>query len=311
MLAPLTGYNDFAQGYACRTEPDRLAWCRVLGKTLDDGRPVRLHGLNSALVSDAADAPGKLLVSEFQTSHFERTPGVVDVTLCHHPPEWLLDKGPLRDALRAFAPVALFGHEHSARIVGDVKQVQLFAGAVQPSRRDPDWLPTYHILQLIVQGAEAHPELIVRIHTREFDARLQVPPETQRGRRASGCTSDQDPDMDAPSHRAYNSLSGWPRFEPCSTPAKDGPFPESPMPTPRDTAQRELLVHFFRLRTPDRYAAANDAGLLRDGDDGQPPDDVGGGFSPCDGRADGPARFWTAVASRTPMLKDTPNPFVP
>ena len=85
MLAPLTGYNDFAQGYGCRTEPDKLAWHRTFGKTLDDGRLVRLHGLNSALVSDKADAPGKLLVSEFQTSHFEHSPGVVDVVMCHHP----------------------------------------------------------------------------------------------------------------------------------------------------------------------------------------------------------------------------------
>jgi 3',5'-cyclic AMP phosphodiesterase CpdA len=101
MLAPLNGYNDFAQGYGCRTEPDKLAWQRVLEKTLEGGRPVRLHGLNSALLSDNGDAPGKLLISEFQTSHFAHTPGVVDVVLCHHPPEWLMDKATLRNALRS------------------------------------------------------------------------------------------------------------------------------------------------------------------------------------------------------------------
>jgi hypothetical protein len=54
-----------------------------------------------------------------------------------------LDKVTLRDALTAFAPIPLFGHEHSTGIIPGSEQVQLFAGAIQASRPDPeDWPPT-------------------------------------------------------------------------------------------------------------------------------------------------------------------------
>ncbi|MGA9622974.1 MAG: metallophosphoesterase [Bryobacteraceae bacterium] len=312
MLAPLRGYNDFAQGYECRTEPGRLAWWRTFWKALDDGRPVRLHGLNSALVSDAADAPGKLLVSEFQTSHFEHSGGVVDVVLCHHPPEWLLDKGALRNALRTFVPVVLFGHEHSARIAADVKQVQLFAGAVQPSRRDPEWLPTYHIVQLIVEGANAHPELIVRTHTREFDKQnYQFRSRRNEDDEPVDIRRVNIPAWTPPVAKAIIPIVAGPASEFCSAPVNDKPSSEPPMPTPKETAQRELLVQFFRLRTPDRYTAANEAGLLRDGDDALNPQTMWAEvFRRATEEPHGLARFWTAVASRTPTLKDSPNPFV-
>jgi predicted phosphodiesterase len=309
MLAPLGGYNDFAQGYECLTTPEKLAWQRTFPKTLDDGRPVHLHGLNSALVSDKGDAPGKLLVSEFQTSHFERT-GAVDIVLCHHPPEWLMDKAALRETLRSFAPVALFGHEHSTRAAAEVKQVQLFAGAVQPSRRDPgDWLPTYHIMQLSVESTNQRCELVVRVHTREFNKQNykfrprrnedDEPVDVHRVKIVSWKGSAAEATV-APS--AVSDL--------CST-ISVKPSNEPSMPTRTETAQRELLVHFFQLKTPDRYAAANEAGLLRDGDDSLAPQAMWAEvFRRAIEEPSALAKFWTAVASRIPILKDVQNPFI-
>jgi predicted MPP superfamily phosphohydrolase len=307
MLAPLKAYNDFAQGYECLTKPEELAWQRVFPKSLDDGRLVRLHGLNSALVSDKGDAPGKLLVSDFQTAHLAHTRGVVDVVLCHHPPEWLMDKASVRDALRSFAPVVLFGHEHSARVVTDAKQIQLFAGAVQPSRRDPGtWLPTYHIVQLGTCGSR---ELLVRIYTREFDG------ENYRFR----ARRDEN---DRPLEEHRLGLQEWTRpiavatiVEPgrASAPSSvvDSTSPgDAYMPMQPDSAQRELLVHFFRLRAPDRYAAASEAGLLRDGDDSLQPQAMWAEvFKRATNEPNGLKRFWSAVASRIPQLKDANNPF--
>lgn len=312
MLAPLTGYNDFAQGYGCRTEPDKLAWHRTFGKTLDDGRLVRLHGLNSALVSDEADAPGRLLVSEFQTSHFEHTPGVVDVVMCHHPPEWLLDKAHVRDALRTFAPVALFGHEHSTRVAPDAKQIQLFAGAVQPSRRDPaHWLPTYHIVQLIVAAGGGGAQLVVRIHTREFDKQsYKFRPRRNEDDQPVDEHKLQLPQWTLPAATNKIEVALSPASALSSTVINAMPSVERQMPTPAESAQRELLVHFFRLGTPDRYAAANEAGLLRDGDDALPPQVMWAEvFRRAGDEPKGLAKFWTAVASRTAALRGAPNPF--
>jgi hypothetical protein len=312
MLAPLTGYNNFAQGYDCRTVPDQLAWQRILEKTLDDGRYIRLHGLNSALLSDKADAPGKLLVTDFQTSHFAHDPRFVDVVMCHHPPDWLMDKAAIRNVLRTFAPVALFGHEHSTRVVPDAKQVQLFAGAVQPSRRDPgDWLPTYHIVQLAVVAGNGQSELLIRIHTREFY--------TTKSYKFLARNNEDG----KPIEEYRLKLPGWkpvatskipvassPNSELSSTAVSAMPFTEPFMPATTDAAKHDLLVHFFRLVTPDRYAAANEAGLLRDGDDALQPQAMWAEvFRRATDEPDGLAKFWTAVASRTPTLKDVANPF--
>jgi predicted MPP superfamily phosphohydrolase len=311
MLAPLTSYNDFAQGYDCRTQSDRLAWNQIFNKKLDDGRLIRLHGLNSAFLSDRADAPGNLLVSEFQTAHFAHEAGVINVVLCHHPPEWLMpsDKVHVRNALGTFASIALFGHEHSTRIVPDGKQVQLFAGAVQPSRRDPgDWLPTYHIVQLRVAPSDTEPKLVVRIHTREYNKdSFKFRP--RRNEREETVEQHQVaiPVWKVPVQEPTISITPDGESE-VSSPTRTGAMPA--MPTPKENAQRELLVNFFRLGTPDRYAAANEAGLLQDGDDALPPQIMWAEvFRRAVQDAQKLTRFWSAVASRTPKLRDTPNPF--
>jgi predicted MPP superfamily phosphohydrolase len=309
MLAPLKAYNDFAQGYDCRTTPDQLAWHKLFPKKFEDGWAIRLHGINSALISDQGDAPGKLLVSDFQTSHLEHTDGLIDIALCHHPPEWLMDKATVRDALRAFAPVALFGHEHSTRIVGDAKQVQLFAGAVQPSRRDPgDWLPTYHILQLATSEETTGPQLTVRIHTREFHKENYQ----FRARR-----NENDEPVDEhllklrPISRKTTTMpSAGVSPAPLPNMPTDLQSTEDSMPTKTESAKRDLLVRFFRLPTPDRYASANEAGLLRDGDDSLQPQVMWAEvFRRATSEARGLANFWTAVASRDNELKGLPNPF--
>ena len=277
-------------------------------KKFEDGWTIRLNGINSALISDQGDAPGKLLVSDFQTSHFEHTDGVIDIALCHHPPEWLMDKNTIRDALSTFAPVALFGHEHSTRIVGDAKQIQLFAGAVQPSRRDPgDWLPTYHILQLTTSEETTGPRLTVRIHTREFDKQNY----RFRPRRNE---NDEPVVQHLLKLRSSSRKMTMPSADVFSTPPSNMPTdlqsPEGSMPTKTESAQRDLLVRFFRLPTPDRYASANEAGLLRDGDDALQPQVMWAEvFRRAASEARGLANFWTAVASRDNELKGLPNPF--
>ena len=308
LLAPLKGYNDFAQGYDCRTEPTKLAWCRTFPKPLGGDIEVRLHGLNSALISDKGDEPGKLLVSEFQTSHFERTSRTVDIVLCHHPPEWLMDKSHLRNVVNSFAQLALFGHEHDTRIQPTPKNLQLFAGAVQPSRRDPaDWLPTYHIVQLIKDGTGTESHLVIRIHTREFDKQNYK----FRARR-------NENDEPVEEHRL--KLPPWGPLQSHAIEAKEVPVIhthnesqqplEASMSAKMETAKRELIVHFFRLKTPDRYSAANAAGLLRDGDDSLQPQTMWAEvFKRATEEANGLARFWDAVACRDSEIKDSPNPF--
>ena len=312
LLSPLNAFNSFAQGCGCATSAEQLAWCRVFEKPFADGSRVRLHGLNSAIVSDEADWPGKLLVSRLQTSHFEETPGLVDVVMCHHPPDWLMgaDKGHVRDALRAFAPVALFGHEHSFRIQEDSSQVQLFAGAVQPSRRDRDWLPTYHILQLNTEESERGRELVVRVHTREFD--------NQNFRfRAHRDRHDNEtfehrlplPPWAPPTPVGAMIELAQPALLRVEVGSEMSDPSASTGPSVKESAQRQLMVSFFELPTPLRYASAFQAGLLREGDDALHPQVM---WSEVFRRAmveELLATFWNAVAAHSPELRSQPNPF--
>jgi hypothetical protein len=85
---------------------------------------------------------------------------------------------------------------------------------------------------------------------------------------------------------------------------------QSPETTKTESAKRDLLVRFFRLPTPDRYASANEAGLLRDGDDSLQPQVMWAEvFRRATSEARGLVNFWAAVASRDNELKGLPNPF--
>jgi len=309
LLSPLHAYNDFAQGCGCQTTADELAWSLLFPRPLEFGFKVRLRGLNSALISDEADAPAKLLVSEFQTARLCDTPGEINVVMSHHPPDWLMDKAELRKVLRRFAPVALFGHEHSVRLQLDDKQMQLFAGALQPERDAAGWAPTYHILQLAIkiESTRAEPQLFVRVHTREFQ---------NFGFRSWRSEDDKEvsesrfkvKSMSPPQGQAEAASGAVPPINLSSTVTMPSPNIRSGN-MPAADAKRDLLVYFFQLRTPQRYEAAFKVGLLRDGDDALNPQVM---WAEVFRRAEEEKKlgdFWAAVAAHTPVMAHIPNPF--
>jgi len=157
------------------SEIPQLAWQRIFEKSLEDGSLVRLNGLNSVLISDPADAPGKLLISDFQTSHFQHTTNVVDVVMCHHPPEWLAPgksagARPRQHQVVARAAV-LVGHE----IVG------------HPVLSQRNRLP----LRQVVEGPvdESHPRVLHHHQLRAGDRGVieREGHRVARGRVAVGC----------------------------------------------------------------------------------------------------------------------------
>jgi len=267
-LAPLNWFNEFAQRYNCRTSKEKLAWTDVFPLPLNDGSLLRLHGLNSAINSDEDDDVSKLYVSPFQTQQLSRDASVTDLILCHHPPHWLLDMVDVDSALKSYARVALFGHEHNHRMQRVDNTVQLFAGAVHPAARDPDWLPTYHILQLSVEGSGKNRKLIVRIFSRELRATehlfvARMAPDN----RAFDERNVELPEWQSPS-RIPMAISG----EPGVYSGQDAMMSEKGkiVETLATPALRELIVYFHRLSTPLRYRISTDLKLLRDGDDVPP-----------------------------------------
>lgn len=307
-LAAMTGYRAFAQEHGCPTSTKELAWVQFLngGKTLEDGTVVRFHGLNSALLSDESDLKANLLLSEFQFKHFSDDPRYVNIVLCHHPQNWLIDDNEANDFFRNQAHILLSGHEHAARCYREAGCLRVRAGAIHPNRREDQWEPCYHMLQLSVDTSTTR-ELVIRVETRVW---------RDRDKRFTKYVQGNGSDF----HTERISLCAWtppaatPHFSASSKPAVPVSLPtvkNAPTMTPDSfaAARRKLIVHFFRGGTLSRLQAASSAGVWDEGDDAF---DGQERWARVFGRAEKNAKLgalWDAVAAQDTTLAGQINPF--
>ena len=265
-LAALKEYRAFAHEYGCPTSCQKLSWVQILDdeKKLEDGSTVRFHGLNSALLSDAADARPNLLLGELQFEHFSPDPRYVNLVLCHHPQNWLIDDNEANDYFRAQAHVLLSGHEHDTRCYNEGGCLRVRAGAIHPNRREERWEPCYHVLRLSVDTSKGR-DLIVQVETRVWR-----PKDKCFAKYVQGDGSDF--------HTERIPLKAWtqPAAAPHISTSASPPIPVSSpvemndLTMTRDVfaaARRKLIVHFFRVGTLSRFQAAINAGVWEEGDD--------------------------------------------
>lgn len=166
LFKPIEEYNEsFAAKFSCRSLKDPLAWQHDL--KLNDGSTLRIHGINSVLASDRTDkdTDRKLVVGTVQAGPKEAS-GVTYLTMCHHPPDWLLDGGTVKQRLNTRAQVQLFGHKHFQVIDVVNNCLHIGAGAVHPSRKEKDWVPRYNWLSLSVRATKHDRFLDVDVHPR-------------------------------------------------------------------------------------------------------------------------------------------------
>ncbi len=78
----------------------------------------------------------------------QREEGIINMILCHHPPEWLYDGNDVKTDLLARASILLFGHKHQFESTKVGNSLILAAGAMQPSRAETNWEPRYNVIQL-------------------------------------------------------------------------------------------------------------------------------------------------------------------
>jgi predicted phosphodiesterase len=134
-------YNVFAAPMQCQIYPGRLYWKQDLD--LSPTVKLRIHGLTSTILSGRDgqdDDRPSLYVSPLQTA-LDPVPNVVNMVMCHHPCDWLIDGDEVEDALNRRATLQLFGHKHRQRVHRDTDFVRWGAGAVNPSRHEKQWQP--------------------------------------------------------------------------------------------------------------------------------------------------------------------------
>ena len=122
------------------TRPERwLYWsCPIEGH---GQYPVRIVGLNSALLCNDGEDAGKLVVNGQQLDLVatDESARPLRIVLSHHPfnTEWLRDSKSTRNKLSGRAHIVLSGHEHDAnvqevRTVSQTDFVEVFAGRCMP-----------------------------------------------------------------------------------------------------------------------------------------------------------------------------------
>lgn len=163
LLEPLADYNKFAGRFGCSISAEKHYWERDL--MLACGTPVRLRGLTSALVSNEEDRRTGIVLGAAQAT-VERAHGVLHMTLCHHPPEWLRDHDAVEDHLKSKVHIQLFGHKHSQRIDEINGKVRLVAGAMHPDRYEGGWLPTYNFLEISRRDSD---RIGLRVYQRQWN----------------------------------------------------------------------------------------------------------------------------------------------
>jgi hypothetical protein len=166
MFLPLKTYHEqFGAKYGCPTTPQQPWWEDDL--RLNDGSVLRIRGVNSALVSSELDdvETAKLILGSAQTQ-YKPEKNVTYLTLCHHPPDWLLDGEDVHEAMVAQSNLQLFGHKHKHRHETINQTLRLCSGAVHPVRKEKPWEPRYYFIAIHVEEVGESRELVVELYPR-------------------------------------------------------------------------------------------------------------------------------------------------
>ncbi len=307
LFTAIENYNEFAGKFECHFGPKRLVWHDEL--ELNDGSKLRLAGLNSTLASwKGDDANNKGLVLCDIAHCMPEENGVAYLTLCHHPPEWLIDLDATDDLLTNRAHVQLFGHKHRQRVRQIGKMLRITAGAVHPDRGEREWTPGYNVLSISVDGTNAARVLSVSLFSRVWN---------QSGMRfvadTAGCGKEEcvhtvplDP-WDGPASR---NVSTAPSAGPAADDEKKKESGNAVSPKgPSMDPSRRLTYRFLTLPHPQRMTIAVKLALVADDDAGLTDREL---FARIFSRARERtqlAALWAAVEEQHGQPNSAPNPF--
>jgi hypothetical protein len=171
LLTPLAAYNEFAKLFNCQVyPPERLYWKQDL--PLQGGVHLRIYGLTSTLLSGTGgqdDTRDSLYLSPLQTV-LDPVEDVVNLVLCHHPPDWFMDQDDVQDAICGRAAIHLFGHKHRQRVTQDPHYIRFAAGAVNSDRNEVGWQPGYNLIRVKVTDGGRERALDIEAHLLEWQS---------------------------------------------------------------------------------------------------------------------------------------------
>lgn len=251
LFRPLTEYNKFALAYDCDVGPGRVMWPP---KTFRLGEcTLEIHGITSCWIADGTEKPEpglQLAGGMFQAIPIRSDALRVCMTLCHHPPTWLLDADVMKPWI-AQASIVLTGHEHIAglSLSEDERTLYIASGAVNPERTHHGWLPAYNVIELEVSSE--NDVVVVSTYVRMWQG--------AQGHAEFG----PDPDQEDPVvNRVKIGAGAPPPPEPPDIGRVVTDLPPEPM-----TSAKHSQVHTIMSASPDdRYRVAAELGIEPPGD---------------------------------------------
>ena len=255
LFKPLAAYNEFAKYFSCQIyAPDHLYWKQDL--PLRDGVHLRIHGLTSVLLSGAGgreDTRESLYLSPLQTT-LDPVEDVVNLVLCHHPPDWFCDQDEVDEKITNRATLHLFGHKHRQRIAREDGYVRFSAGAVNPDRGENGWQPAYNLIDVSLDGEGASRALQIEAHLLQWQAN----PEQYR------------PVLTTQGEPVFRHRIGFPgRARPpaaapvaASTAAPKAPADTDVEAAMSDEGTRNLVIRFWNLSASQRRDVALKLSLI-------------------------------------------------
>jgi predicted MPP superfamily phosphohydrolase len=265
LLAPIAEYNAFAARFNCQVyAPDKLFWHQDL--ELDECTILRVYGLTSTLLSGARgldDTQLSLYLSPLQTV-LNPADGVVNLVMCHHPPDWFMDRDDVEDAMSGRAAIQLFGHRHRLRLLRDPSYIRFSAAAVNPDRHEVGWEPGYNVIRLTTSKRNGERFLDIEAHLRVW----QTNPDMFRPKMAG-----QNDGVFRHQLRIYGVAPSKPKAVAAAvgdlspektTVASDCAVaaPAEVETTMTDERTRNLVLRFWNLASSERREIATELGLL-------------------------------------------------
>lgn len=186
---PFKSYNDFASKYSSNDsiaetilaggdsfEGTNFSSENTLGKL--DNYVVNIVGLNSALVCDSEDIRDSNNIKQGQHKLFlpfcaynvKTEPFLINISVMHHPFDWLQNGSELASEFDARFKLQLFGHIHSQSIYqkdnDEQNPIKIQVGSLQPGEDEDKnrYAPRYSFVELSVENDK----LLVSVKCRKW-----------------------------------------------------------------------------------------------------------------------------------------------
>lgn len=321
LISPFSNYNDFASKFGCQVSRDGLYWEEdfVLGQ----GWKLRIRGVHSAIISNVSDdtQSNKLVLGEYQ-AQIKSEAGVINVVLCHHPPDWLADYEVVENYFNGRTSLQLFGHKHDQKLRRIEDSLQVVSGAVHPSRDEGGWEPRYNFVSLEINSGKTDPELRVTVYPRVWEGTEFVPDRdytTGEEYRTYCLPVERPPDHGVSATEAI-PVTGE---DPVSGEDEEEKESEADFSSGNFTSEkqsvvgweadmdphRDLLYRYHSLPYHNKLSVALDLGLVEDEDEGIPPNELFNRVLERASERDKLAEIWDRVEESHGDDRGLRNPF--